>query len=310
MERRRRPLLHTVLALLCSSLLAGTASARDSLPLAAAANDTATPPQRIVSLSLCADDLLLDLVPDQRIAAVSRLAADGRYSRHADRASALVRHDGLAEQIIALQPDLVLAADYEQGKATQLLKQFGYPVQVLTTPRHLAEVPPLIRQLATLLGVRAVAEQRLQRWQQRMQRHALAVTANAPLAISLAPNAYTPGRRSLKNELLRWTGYRTAADQLGFDWDQALALEQIVQLLAKQPPAFLLLEEQQGNRAALAYQQQMHPALLQQDPRSVAFDSRSWLCAGFGLADAAEQLASLRTTAVMATATTARETAP
>lgn len=286
--------------LLAGLLLAGaTASAAEPAD-AGQRSATTVPPQRIVSLSLCVDDLLLDLVPDARIAAVSQLATDPRYSRHAERARNLHRHDGLAEQIVALQPDLVLAAEYEQGKLSQWLQQFGYPVQIITTPTRLAEVPTEVRRVARLLGTEAKAEQLLTQWQQRLLQYQYradaglanpGLTTESPLAISLAPNAYSPGQHSIKNELLRWTGYRSVADALGLPFDQELSLEQIV-LLA---PAYVFLEERQGNRAALAYQLLKHPA-LQADAkrRHIGINSANWLCAGFGLADAAAELAQAR----------------
>lgn len=284
---------------LALTVLPTTAADRSHLPEGNVQTTVASSPQRIVSLSLCADDLLLDLVPDARIAAVSYLAADARYSRHAQRASTLRLHHGFAEQIVALQPDLVLAAEYEQGRVTTLLQQLGYPVHVLATPTQLADVAGAVRALAVRLGVEREAEVKLQHWQQSLQRYNPSETkqtedaASTPLAISLAPNAYTPGQQSIKNELLRWTGYRTASDVLGLPFDQALSLEQIV-LLA---PARIFLEEQQGNRAALAYQLLEHPALRESagaEQAPVAINSANWLCPGFGLADAAAQLAAAR----------------
>ena len=41
----------------------------------------ATPPRRIVSLNLCTDQILLDLVPRDRIAALSELVADPARQR-------------------------------------------------------------------------------------------------------------------------------------------------------------------------------------------------------------------------------------
>src|SRR5690606_8616627 len=45
----------------------------------------AEPPKRIVSLNLCTDQLLVDLVAPQRIGALSRLAADPALSSISDR---------------------------------------------------------------------------------------------------------------------------------------------------------------------------------------------------------------------------------
>ena len=66
-------------------------------------------PTRIVSINLCSDQLLLQLVGHKRIASVTYLAADPTISYSANRAVGLVKNHGLAEEVVALNPDLILA---------------------------------------------------------------------------------------------------------------------------------------------------------------------------------------------------------
>ena len=49
----------------------------------------AEPPQRIVSLNLCVDAIVLDLVPRERIRGVSLVSADPNVSAIADRVRGL-----------------------------------------------------------------------------------------------------------------------------------------------------------------------------------------------------------------------------
>lgn len=262
------------------------------------------PPRRVVSLSLCVDELVLTLAEPTQVRAVSRLAADPRYSRVWQLAQVLPRHDGLAEQVVALEPDLVIAASFEQGRTTELLRQLGIEVRTLPSPSTLADVPASLRLLAGWLGTEARTERLLAQWQHTLdaaKRNAITTSTDVsslshtrpmPLALSLAPNAYSPGQLSLKNELLRWTGYRTAADELGLRYDSELTLEQIVLL----QPDVLFLEEQQGNRDALAYRVLEHPALRHSKMQRVAVTSADWLCPGLGVAAMAAELAHARDT--------------
>lgn len=262
-----------------------------AMQLFSATTDAADTPRRVASMSLCVDELLLSLAEPTQVVAVSRLATDPRYSRVWQQAQRVPQHDGLAEQLVALQPDLLLAAEYEQGKATTLLRQLGYDVRIVPTATKLADFPAQLREVASWLGTEDRAETLLADWQQKLdQARRPTPSASAPLALSLAPNGYTPGQQSLKNELLHWTGYRTAADVLGLQYDSELTLEQIVLLRAD----YLFLEEQHGNRAALGYRLLDHPALQQQTSRRIAVTSADWLCPGLGLATMATQLAQAR----------------
>ncbi|MFN4291261.1 MAG: ABC transporter substrate-binding protein [Permianibacter sp.] len=264
-------------------------------------------PRRVASLSLCVDELLLSLAEPTQVAAVSRLAADPRYSRVWQQAQHTPQHDGLAEQLVALRPDLLLAAEYEQGKATTLLRQLGYDVRIVATATTLADVPAQWREVATWLGAEARAEALLANWQQKLaQAKRPPPTATSPLALSLAPNGYTPGQQSLKNELLHWTGYRTAADVLGLRYDSELTLEQILLLNAD----VLFLEEQHGNRDALAFRLLDHPALQQQTTRRIAVNSADWLCPDLGLATMAQKLAQVQDSADIPRKAAPTEVAP
>ncbi len=246
-------------------------------------------PERVVSLSLCMDELVLALAEPEHIAAVSVLARDPRYSRLWRQAQALPHHNALAEQIVALRPDLILAAEYEQGQATTLLRQLGYTVHALPTPATLAQVPDHVREVAKLVGAEQRAETLLRQLATELATARAAVNGKpALLALSLAPNGYTAGTRSIKNELLHLTGYRSAADVLNLPYDSELALEQLVALA----PDRIFLEEQQGDRNALAQRLLQHPALISDHrTRRINIDSANWLCPGLGLGAAALALA-------------------
>src|SRR5688572_3101869 len=70
----------------------------------------ATAPQRVVSLNLCTDAMLFELARPGQIAAVTRLSRDPALSRFAREAARTPVIHGMAEEVLALAPDLVLAA--------------------------------------------------------------------------------------------------------------------------------------------------------------------------------------------------------
>jgi hypothetical protein len=69
--------------------------------------------------------LLLRLADRDQIAAVTHLAADPGQSYMSDRARGLGITNGLAEQVIALRPDLVLAGVFSARVTVRLLERLG-----------------------------------------------------------------------------------------------------------------------------------------------------------------------------------------
>ncbi len=282
-------------ALCLAAVLPCTALSAESLPSPATAAEV-TPevepgpaPQRVVSLSLCMDEMLLALLPTQRIAGVSRLARDREYAWHWQLAARVPVHDALAEQVLALQPDLVLASRYEVGKAAGLLRQLGVRVEVFDSPQQLSDIPAHVRALATLLQVPERGEHLLEQFAIDQQKAAqLLETLPSPVAMHYAANGYSAGSLSLINAMLRAAGYRTVADQQQRVADGVLSIEQMLQAA----PDVLLVEGEQARADALASRMLMHPvlqraALLPADahaayrlPAIRRVPTHLWLCAG------------------------------
>jgi iron complex transport system substrate-binding protein len=112
------------------ALLAPTAVAALALASAAGAAET---PQRIMSLSLCTDQLLLQLVPKERITSVTYLSRSAEYAFLSKDANSVPINYGNAEEILGEHPDLVLAGTFAATPARTLLKRIG---------AALVEVPP------------------------------------------------------------------------------------------------------------------------------------------------------------------------
>ena len=115
-------------------------------------------PKRIVSLNLCIDQILLDLVPRERIGGVSFLAADPSMSLVAEEAKALPSVRGSAEEILALDPDLVLAGEYTTAATVDLLRRLGQRVEIVPMATSFAQ----IRDVVLLMGQLTGEEQRAQ----------------------------------------------------------------------------------------------------------------------------------------------------
>ena len=92
-------------------------------------------PARIVSLTLGTDEMLAELVPIERVVAVTVLADDSGISNVAGRyPKDLVRvNDANPERIIALAPDLVCVAPYNSADSLKLLERSGSRSTAMTS---------------------------------------------------------------------------------------------------------------------------------------------------------------------------------
>ena len=80
------------------------------------------PPTRVVSINLCSDQLLLMLARPGQIASVSRLALEPNSSYMASEAARYPVNDAKLEQLLLLEPDLILAEGFTSPSFVRLLK--------------------------------------------------------------------------------------------------------------------------------------------------------------------------------------------
>jgi hypothetical protein len=71
-------------------------------------------PQRVVSINMCMDELVLRLADRDAIASVTWLSQDPRNANMAEAAKGLPANNGLAEEALSFHPDLVLAGPFTE----------------------------------------------------------------------------------------------------------------------------------------------------------------------------------------------------
>ena len=266
--------------------------AAGALALLAASGIAAANPQRIVSINVCADALVLELASRAAIASVTFMATDPYFSPRAEEARGIPVNHGQAEEVIAFQADLVVVGQYSGQNAKGLLRALGYPVFELELPVAIPQVREQIRRLAAALGESARGEALIARLDARLSAAQDPGGSPRPLAVIYQPNGFTLGRGSLADELLTWAGIDNLAAQAGIRFWGRLPLEQL--LLAE--PDLLIFEQSPGKAPALAQQLLAHPALQRLRARVISREipNSHWTCPGPWLADAAESLAEAR----------------
>ncbi|AWJ92160.1 ABC transporter substrate-binding protein (plasmid) [Azospirillum baldaniorum] len=249
-------------------------------------------PQRIVSLNLCADELLLRLVGPERLAAVTWLARDPRASTVAALALRVPVNHGTAEQILPLNPDLIVAGRYTTRVAVGLLTRLDAPLLELDVPQSVAGVAEQIRGLARAVGEPDRGEALVADLLSRLDALPAAAPGPRPTAVVLRPNGFVAGSGSLVDELLTRAGLENMADRLPLGSQGALPLEAIILGGAD----VLIVDAAPDAPPSLAGALLHHPALkaLKRQVRTVSLPSRLWTCPGPQIAEAAERLAAAR----------------
>lgn len=122
-----------------------------------------TPPVRIVSVSLTADEILLDLTGPQRLIGVSTFAGKQHISNVAEKAAEIENQVVLnSEQIIELDPDLVIAAAWSDADTLAQIESYGIPVYQHEQPVTIQAVKDLISNIGLLIHAHEQANMLIQ----------------------------------------------------------------------------------------------------------------------------------------------------
>lgn len=258
--------------------------------LALASVAAAEPPRRVVTTNLCADLLALELAAPGQLVSVSFLAADPRSSPLAEQAAALPLNRGLAEEIVALTPDLVIAGRHTARAATAMLERLGHRVMRLELAATLDDARDQIRAVATALGRVETGERMVRRIDTGLAR--VATVEPRPLALIYRPNGFTAGPATLPGAVLAASGLANAAGVAGIDTWGMLGLERVLWLR----PRLLVVDERAGRAPALAAALLDHPALARSPGAAarVEVPDRLWGCPGPWLVEAGTRLADAR----------------
>jgi iron complex transport system substrate-binding protein len=257
-------------------------------PLGAAAASAQEHPQRIVSLNLCTDELVLRLVDPSRVASVTWLSQDPNGANVADLARAVPANHGLAEEIIPFGPDLVVAGRFTTRTAVALLKQTRFRLVEFGIPDSIASAEQQILEMARLLDEPARGEALVGDMRQRLAALGEPTAANRPRAIVFNPNGFTVGGNSLVNDIMTRAGLDNVAVHMRLGNYSQVPLE----VLVRSAVDVLILSGGRDGPPALATEILTHPVLAKLGPQThvVVLPTRLWSCGGPQIVDAIARL--------------------
>jgi len=230
--------------------------------------------ERVVSLNLCTDQMLVLLASD-KVAALTPLARDPSLSFVAPEAAHLPIVRASAEAVLRLHPDLVLGEPYGAQTTVALLREEGLRVLTVPEPRDFAAIRVETRELAAALGVPQRGEALIGTMDAKLA--ALPHQREPRRALVWEPRGFTAGPGTLMDAVLRAAGLINASD------GRRIGLE----ALLRHPPDLLVVSVA-PEYPSLASEMLDHPAVVHISRRAIP--PALMLCGGPFTADAAALL--------------------
>jgi iron complex transport system substrate-binding protein len=194
-------------------------------------------PVHIVSLTLFTDEVLLELVEPSRLAAVTSFSVDPAISNVAARAARVPNKLTMnVEVLVALKPDLVLAANWTEADRVKQLREAGVPVYLIGTGTTVDGIQAKIARLGRLVGEPAKAAKLVDAMNARLAAVAERVAA-VPADRRLSVVDYTvwgaaQGTGSSWDEIVRRAGLVNGVGNIAADrWGQVpLSKERLLEI--------------------------------------------------------------------------------
>jgi iron complex transport system substrate-binding protein len=115
-------------------------------------------PQRVMSLNLCTDQLVLQLVPRDRITSVSFLSRQAAYPYLSAEAAGVPINYGSAEEVLRERPDVVVTGSTTTPTTRTLLKRIGASLIEVQAAENFEQIRMVTRQVARAVGADERAE--------------------------------------------------------------------------------------------------------------------------------------------------------
>ncbi|MDI6813261.1 MAG: ABC transporter substrate-binding protein [Desulfitobacteriaceae bacterium] len=192
-------------------------------------------PERIVSLTLGTDEMLLSLVEHSWIQALSgKIAEDEGISNVATEAKTFRKAENNIETIISLKPDLVFAASWMKKEQIQQLRDAKIPVYLYGTATNLDEQKKVILEIARLVGEPMKGQAVVADMDKTLQRVADKVKGIKPenrlTVLYYDSSGSTKGKGTSFDDMAQRAGLINVTTQAGLSGYPKIAKEKIIEL--------------------------------------------------------------------------------
>ena len=243
-------------------------------------------PRHVMSLSMCTDALVLDLLPLNRIASITFLSRDPGNLLLWPQAAQVPVNYGSAEEVFAAKPDLVLAGTYTTSATRMLLKKVGIPMMEVPAANDFGEIRAATRSVAHALGQDALGETLIANMDATLRKLAATKPQRLIRVAGWNGGGSVSGRGTLFNAILTAAGGVNIASgdgesAGGFDLEQLLEAR----------PDVLAYGSDTSSAPSLHTDEALHPIVLKlYAGRRISYPSPLYSCGVVESADAAVAL--------------------
>ncbi len=216
-----------------------------------------TPPRRVASLNLTSDEVLVDILPADRLVAVTRWADDPGMSNVAGRVppSAIRFPKADLERLVAARPDLVVVSEFHEADFLRLVEKSGLRYHRVRGLDSLAGIRDAVLDLGRAVGAVEAATRLAARYDQKLQDLARRLEGAPRPRVLYWSNPHTAGKDTTIGSFIEAAGAINVGRELGLTGILPLSAERA--FLAD--PDLILVGRWHGSVKAL----QEHPLLKQ-----------------------------------------------
>ena len=189
----------------------------------------------IVSLTLSGDEMLLGLVPENRIAGLSgKINEDKEISNIVDKAKKFTKVEGNEEVLMSLEPDLIIVADWLSKRITNIGAITGAKVYFYKTPNSYEEQKKLIRDLANLVEEKENGEKLIKNMDDRLKALQNKITKNykgaKPRILMYTSFGTTSGKNTTFSDMVKLINGVNVVAEAGIDGFKDISKEKVIEL--------------------------------------------------------------------------------
>ena len=245
------------------------------------------PPLRVMSTNICTDLLLLQIAPRSHIASVTFMAPDGAKALFPGRAAGIALNHGAAEDVVNLQPDLILDSGLSSPLVRTLARRVGARVVDIKDANSFQDIREAVRQVGAAVGEPVRAAALITQMDATLAELAAHPPSRAWRVVAWSGGSAVPGKGSLTDAIITAAGAVNIAAQPG----QSESSFGVEELLAAKPDALLFGGATLGQPSLLSDQGQHRAVRRLYAERRIAYRDIAHTC---GLPQSADSARDLR----------------
>ena len=190
---------------------------------------------RIASLTLSGDEMILSLVNHKRIVGLcGKINEEPDMSHVWEIAKGFPKIESNIETMIDLEPDLVITADWMKKDVLLQIEETGVNIYTYKTPKNFEEQKKLIRELAELVGEKERGEALVKNMEDRLSALQKQITDNYKgkklKVLMYTSYEYTSGKDTTFDDMVRLIGGINTAGEAGINGSQKISKEKVIEL--------------------------------------------------------------------------------